>query len=256
MQYTLLELVQLILSSMDGDEVDTILETTESEQIANVIKSTYWDIISRADFPEIYTFFRLTQTSAATPTMMTLPSTLSLEFVKYNGILEDSEGDTSDLFQDVEWMALEKFLSRMYSLSTDDSDVTGYTATIDGATQSFFAINTRPPQYYTTFNDQTVIFDAFNSDEEDFLEAEKTMCYGKKLPTFSMSDSFVPDLPDQFFSLLLNESKALAFAELKQVTHAKAEQRARRGWINLQKRDRKLNESNRPLNNLPNYGRK
>lgn len=255
MQYTVLELTQAILSSLDGDEVDTILETTESTQVALLLKTTYWDIVSRADFPEQFTFFELTETSASTPTMMTIPSSLSVEWIKYNQILE-AESETAPNFQPVTWVPLDTFMNRMYSLSTDDTDVTGYTATISSTTQNFLAINNASPTYYTTYNDETLIFDSFNSDEEDYLEAAKTQVYGQKMPTWTHSDSFTPDLPDRQFSLLLNEAKALAFAELKQAQHIPAERRARRGWINLQRRDRKTKESGRPLDQLPDYGRR
>ncbi len=41
MKYTLLEIVQEILSDMDSDEVNSIDDTTESEQVATIVKSTY-----------------------------------------------------------------------------------------------------------------------------------------------------------------------------------------------------------------------
>jgi hypothetical protein len=256
MQYTLLEMVQNILSSLDGDEVATYNETTESEQVANIIRTTYWDIVSRAEFSVQHTLFELTETSSSTPTMMTLPSLLKVEWIKYNQILADSEGETSPNFQPVEWMPLDEFMTRMYGLSSDDDDVTYYTATVNSTTQDFFAVNDRAPRYYTTFNDSTILFDAFNSDEETYLEAAKTQAYGQKIPTFTMSDSFVADLPARMFSLLYNESKALAFAELKQMSHSKAEKNARRGWINSQRREKKTIEATRPLDQLANYGRK
>jgi hypothetical protein len=255
MQYTLLEMVQNILSSLDGDEVATYNETTESEQVANLIRTTYWDIVSRSEFPVQFTLFELTETSSSTPTMMTLPSLLQVEWIKYNQILE-ADGETSPNFQPVAWMPLDLFMERMYSLTSDDTDVTAYTATVNSTTQNFFAMNNRAPSYYTTFNDSTILFDAFNEDEETYLEAAKTQAYGQKIPTFTMSDSFVADLPPRMFSLLYNESKALAFAELKQMSHSKAEKNARRGWINSQRREKKTIEATRPLDQLAHYGRK
>jgi hypothetical protein len=187
--------------------------------------------------------------------MMTLPDNMSIEWVKYNGILE-ADGETSPNFRDVMWLPLDEFLTRMYGLSSDDTDVTAFTATVNSTTHNFLCLNNKAPEYYTTYNDDTLLFDSFNSDEETYLEAAKTMVYGQKIPTFTMSNSFVPDLPAQQFSLLFNESKSLAFSELKQMQNIKAEKNARRAWINSQKRDRYAVESTRPLDHLPHYGRK
>ncbi len=248
-------MVQNILSSLDGDEVSTYNETTESLQVAYIIRTTFFDIVSREDFPIQFTFFELTESSSATPTIMTLPSNLSVNWIKYNGILE-ADGETSPNFQPVSWMPLDQFMERMYGLSSDDTDVTAFSTTINSTTHDFFALNNKAPSYYTTFNDSTVIFDSFNSDEEDYLEAAKTQAYGQKIPTFTLADATVADLPPRMFSLLYNESKALAFAELKQMVHSKAEKTARRGWINSQRREKKTIEATRPLDQLADYGRK
>ena len=41
MKFTLLEMVQEILSDMDSDEVDSIEDTVEAEQVATIVRSTY-----------------------------------------------------------------------------------------------------------------------------------------------------------------------------------------------------------------------
>jgi len=42
---TVLEIVQDILNDIDGDEVNSIDDTLESEQVAQIVKSTYDAII-------------------------------------------------------------------------------------------------------------------------------------------------------------------------------------------------------------------
>jgi hypothetical protein len=251
-KYTLLEMVQQILSSMDSDEVDNYNDTTESTQVANIIKTTYWDIISRLDPPEHYDFYQLTETSASTPTIMTLPSSqLSIEWIKYN---QQADADTTVDYQEVTYLDLNEFLRRMYGLDADGDTVDGFSYTINSKSQNFMCLNDRAPSYYTTWDDGTVLFDAYNSDNESFLEATKTMVYGYYLPTFTMSNSFTPDLDAKNFSLLFNEAKSQAFIELKQVRNSKADERARGGWIASQK-----NKRNTPVNELdrlPNYGRR
>ena len=52
MKYTLLEMTQDILSNMSSDEVNSISDTTESLQVATIIKQKYFDLISRVNRPE------------------------------------------------------------------------------------------------------------------------------------------------------------------------------------------------------------
>lgn len=256
MRYTLLELTQNILSSLDGDEVNSITDTTESLQVVKCIETTYWDIISRGEFPRNFTFFSLTPSGdPLKPTLMYLPDTqLTLSWVRYN---RELPVDPSPNFSNVEFQDLDTFLQRMYALDSTDTAVTEYDHQFpNGATMTFLSRNDRHPTYYTTPDDQSVIFDSYDNTVDTTLQESKTMCYGEKLPTFTETDNFVADLPAKQFSLLLNEAKALAWAELKQAQNAKAEQRARKGWISSQKSKRNIDNPRNELDRLPNYGRK
>lgn len=75
MKYTLIELVQRILESMDSDEVSDISQTPESLAVANIVKECYFNIISGLDLPESKGIFQLdASTDSAKPAIMTLPS--------------------------------------------------------------------------------------------------------------------------------------------------------------------------------------
>lgn len=254
MKYTLLELVQLILSSLDSDEVDDIDETTESTQVKNIVKSCYWDLITRLQPPEHYDFFQLEETGVSTPTIMTLDSDLNIDvqMIKYDWQTAD---DAVINYQRVNWCSLADFLDRMHALDYDDTtNNTTFSYTTGGDTFTFCATKFHGPRWYAPINDRTVIFDSYDSEVEDFLSASKTMVYGKKIPTFTESNSFTPDLDAQQFSLLLNEAKSQAFVELKQTSNPKAEQRARGGWVQSQKTKRAFPYPE--IERLPNYGRK
>jgi hypothetical protein len=84
-QPTLLEIVQDIASSLSSDSVNSISDTPESLQIANIVKRTYYDITARAEFPEHYQLFQLTASgSTLQPTVMTCPTGLTrIDWIKY-----------------------------------------------------------------------------------------------------------------------------------------------------------------------------
>jgi hypothetical protein len=85
------------------------------------------------------------------------------------------------------------------------------------------------------------------------------MVWGWIYPTFTMVDTFVPDLDAQQFPILLNDAKALVFFEQKQMPHAKAEEEVGRQLTALQKwkaiAGRVSDEKDMFFRELPNFGR-
>lgn len=253
MKYTLLEIVQDILSSMDSDEVTSITDTVESQQVAKVVRTVYYDIINRAKPPEQSTLFQLTETSASTPVIMTVPSTFnSVDWIKYDVA---AVGDPIEYTTMVP-VPIEDFLDRMYSLVSTDTNVDTFTSTIGSSTINFLHYNDRAPTYYATYDDNTIVFDSYDSTVETYLRSTKSLAFGLKRITWDESDAAVPDLNDLQFQLLLNEAKSLAWAELKQTTHTKAEVTARREWVSMQNNIREVKGVSNDFDELPYFGRK
>ena len=73
---TVLEMTQDILSDMNSDEVNTINATLESAQVAQIIKSTYFNIIDGKDYPHLKELFRLDAGTSTRPTHMAIPETI------------------------------------------------------------------------------------------------------------------------------------------------------------------------------------
>lgn len=253
MKYTLLDLVQTILSSTDGDEVNSINDNVEAQQIARIVRTVYFDIVDRANLPEQYTLFQLNPSLDSTkPILMSLPSTLkSLKWIKYNVATIDNPELT---MQDIMPLPLEDYLRMMYSLNTTDPNVETMSLTVNSNTFSFLYYNDRAPTYYTSFDDGNILFDSFDSAVDSTLQGSKTQCYGLKTVPWSMVDTFIPDLDDAQFSLLINEAKSLAFQETKQTQHPIADRNSRRGWTNVQKQRKKIFLESDFLK-LPSFGR-
>ena len=255
MKKTLLEIVTEILTSMDGDEVNSISDTTESLAVANIVQNAYWDIVSQASFPKMFAPYELEASGhPARPNLMFIPDTaLNLLWVKY----DQSTTETPQAgLETVTYMDPETFLQRMYSLDATADNVVSYEYTLSsGDTMNIRCHNYMPPSLYTTLDDNLLIFNSFDSGVDTTLQADKSLAYGERKPTFTLSDSFTPDLPDKQFTILRNEAKATAFAELKQTQNANAERKARRGWVTSQKTKRIVNNKEYELNRAPNYGR-
>lgn len=254
MKYTLLDMTQAIASSMDSDEINSISDSVESMQIATVIRTAYYDLITRLNLPEHSTLFNLTASGDNTqPTLMTVPSDVAkIVTVKYNKKLST---DTAVDFRDVTYMSIDDFLARMYRLDTDAPEVGTFTKLISGSSIEFLYVDNAAPHFYTSFDDRTVIFDSYDNTVDTTLTSSKTLCYGNKVIPWTMSDGFTPDLDEPQFPLLLNESKSLAWAELKQMPHQKAEQSAKRQW-SVSQRTKKATDAMSDFKKLYNFGRK
>jgi len=238
MKYTLLEMVQLILSSMDSEEVNSISDTVEANQVALVIKSVFYDMVGDIVLPELKTLIQLEASgNNAIPCMMTVPTdVIKIETIMYNQKLT---AETYPNYQPVYFKAFEDFLADQQSLREETTGVGEQTITLNGETYKIMYRNDRMPTYYTCVDDLTLIFDSYDSTEDTTLQKSKTMCQGTVVPTFTLSDAFTPSLDPTQFAYLINRAKVRAFKELKQVDNNDAGGEARRQKIIVQKRKRK-----------------
>lgn len=243
-----------VLSSMDSDEVNSINDTVEASQVARVIRACYFDIISN-DLPDTTTLLQLdSSTDITQPVIMYCQEPIhSIVFLKYNKRL--STDDTDD-FNMVKPLSVEDFFMMTHTFSLDDDNISSMTANIGNGTFEFLYRTDKSPDYYTCFDNETFIFDSIDTTVDTVLQKSKTFTLGELETTFSLVDDYVIDLNEKEHIWLLNEAKALAFQELKQQTHQKAEQTAKRQRIKAQHRKYVNNDINVYYNSLPIYGRR
>lgn len=278
---TLLDMTQEILSHLSSDEVNSISDTTESLQVATIIKRKYFDIVARASLPEHTQLIQLTPSNDDTmPVLMTVPDEVnSIEWIKYfdSNVLDNAteQGFHHSLNVDIQNNAnnipnsppgylyvtilpLRQFLDRMTNMNPNDSNIDSFLFTDSSnsfpGNYTIYYRNDMQPRYCTVISNLYVIFDSFDNTQDSTLQSSKTMCFGQVAPAFRMEDDFIPRIDDKQFPLLINESLAWAFYELKQTPHAKAEQEIKRQWSTVQKRK---SVDNKPtyFDQLPNYGR-
>lgn len=230
---TLLEIVQDILNDIEGDEVNSISDTWEATQIANIVASTYKYLMTVRYSAHTLQLGQLDASGDADlPTHMQIPEDFQdIQWVKYNCKTSASDRDR---YQEMTYMDPKDFVelcnSRNSTESTVDSisDPTGVTLLIQ---------NNKNPQYYTSFDDEWIVFDSYDSDLDDTLRSSKTQVYGHKQPTLVIADSTVPDMPRKALPLLVSEAKSMAFVVVKQAPNPKEEARARKlgNWYAAEK---------------------
>ena len=245
---TIIDMVQDILSDMDSDEVNSINDTLEALQVAQILKTTYYEILNQRDWDHVNKLFQLTASGdGSKPTHMTIENDIvKVHWIKYN---KRSTTDTRDWWSEVEYKAPTDFVALLNDRDSSSSDIT----TVYEDSVPLFIFNERTPTYYTSFDDESLIFDAYDSAVETTLQTSKTQCFGAIEPAWSMVDTFTPDLPSKAFPFYLAESKSVAFNSLKQFPNAKEEQRSRRQRYRIS-REKRRNEGQTII--YPDYGRK
>ena len=156
---TLLDMTQDILSDMNSDEVNSITDTAESLQVAQIIKSSFYNIVDGKDFPWLKELFQLsTSGTVSKPTHMKLPETIiDLDWIKYNA---KKPTETRNRYEVVKYKTPEDFLAL---IDVRDSTASNVQVVTDSTGIKLSIINNTAPTYFTSFDDETLVFDSFNS---------------------------------------------------------------------------------------------
>lgn len=211
MRMTLLDMTQNILSSIDGDDVNSISDTVQSLQVARTIVETYYELYAGLDEPSMSGLIGLQ--SLADPLQMTtlkIPDNCkSISWVLYNG--------AEVKYKDPESFVLDGLMQADYQLDK----IKVYTD--------------RDPQYYTTFDNVHLVFDAIDNTTDSVLQSSKTTCWGLYVPQFDFTDDAYPPMlaPDDYPGLLA-EAKSVCFINQTQAASSKEEQRSTRQRIRRQ----------------------
>ena len=250
MKRTVLDMVQDILSDADSDEVNSINDTVEAMQVARIIRTTYEEIISSRQWPHLSQLTSLTPASdILTPTHFTISDDVQyIEWIKYNNRLSATD---KEAWVDLVYLQPKDFLDLVQARNSTDTN----TQVVDDSTAGNLLITLdKQPQYWTTFDDSTIIMDSIDNTitGQSTLTAERVQASAYVEPPFSLLDTFIPDLPSKSFSYLLAESKSVAFATLFQEASSKEEQKSRRQRIYTARNSRSQNKAVR----TPDYGRK
>jgi hypothetical protein len=256
---TLLALTQDILTSLDGDEIASIADTTESASVASIIRQNFYEIVALHQVPDQSTVTQLTATSAATPVLMTLPAGV-IEFSALQYDMRDSI-DTNTDYVDLKVLSNKDFLSMTDGFDTDANYVDTFLISPTGIGPATIPVKYRTdkfPEYYTILNDTRFLFDSFSSADESYLTSARSLLYCVLDTAWSHTDSFVPFTKLDLENMLFQQSKVQAFYELKQSENQLANMKHKRAWRNVIKRDYADNGTNSYYNSkqLPNYGRK
>jgi len=172
---TTLQIIQKALSAINSDNVSSISETVESEQVKDILDTVYDKLLD--DFPwyHLREFGTLEVTSTAH--QMKIPNTvMQVNFVRYNK-------------KDITYIDPYDMLVML-----DGRDTTLTEVDANGA------VNNRDPRYWTSYDDENIIFDGYDSS----LVSSLSKCEFIRKPSVLSSEGDIPDLPDRLHTVLLD----------------------------------------------------
>jgi hypothetical protein len=249
MKRTLLDMVQSILSDMDGEDVNSITDSIEAQQIASVIEDTYYNIISVNDKPEYWELYNLVSLSDSSRPTHFRYSSEDVDEIKSLRLLRYDISETSGVikYKEIPYCEPIDFIERMPYNSSNTVRVYD-----KNAATSLFIRNDTMPSRYTSFDDEHIVVDSYKATVESTLQASKTQAFVFKIPSFTISDTFVPDMEDHKRPYLLAEAKSTCMSLWRDGSDPKIEQAARRMKNFIQNDERKTQTPpKRPM-----YGRR
>ena len=232
MAKTLLQVVKNTLAAMDSDPVDTIYlqdgGTEESEQIAMFAESLYEHMHTIYDWPYTKLLTQLESVSDSTkPNYLRIPNTVSeIEWMKYR----DENVSYLDPLDFVE------LCNERLSTETNVVEITGF----EGNTLKIR--NDINPTYYTSFDNEYLVFDSLDTNLETTLQNSQTDAYVVKKPSFSVSDTYVIEIPDNMLPLFEAELKRESSIRLRQQDSPVDAKRALINWSKLRTKADKINQ--------------
>lgn len=248
---TLLEFVQDILSDADGDDVNSITDTVESDQCARVVRDCFDQIVDLHDFQHTKTLEQLDATSGTTPNVMTRPEGFhTIEWVRYDKKITASGVQS---YQECDYVPVDTFIDRVSTRNTSDSNVSAITL----STGHIIPVrNDVAPTYYTVMDEGSdeLVFDSYDSALETNLQQSKSLIYGVAKPSLTLADSSEISLPKHLAVLVKREARAMYFDLYKDGITAEIDRSRRRAETRAQ-RQRNIIKNTDNMN-TPDYGRK
>lgn len=234
---------------MDSDSVNSISDTIEATSVAEVVRQVYFDLVDEMDLPANDKLVALTGLGDTTkPTHMLIPQDVSeIRWIKY-----DKRTDTSGnkAYAPITYMEPQAFVTMINGRPS--TDTTNYLVVPYDANVSLIIDKKHGPSYWTTFDDEYIVFDSYDSSVDSTLQSSKTIVSANYRPTFTLTDTFTPDLPENLFGLLYTQALARCFANQKQQVNPKIERQESRMRVRSQ---RNMWRTNRHLRDTTSYAR-
>lgn len=244
---TLLEVTQSVLSSMNSDSVNSIGDMEESLQVAEKAKEVYEDLMALEEWKHLRCLVQLESLAdSEKPNFLRIPTNVSeILDIRYDKREKTSDGAK---FNKVHYKEPDDFITLLVSHNETDDNVDLVTLPVSGI--QVHIKNNLNPSWWTSFDDQFIVFDAYNKEVDSTLQQSKNLTRCVKEPEFRLEDNFIPDMPSKMFPAYLQEVTRVCSLYFKEQPSPNDERRAFRSLATMK------NKSGKVQNRKIRYGRR
>ena len=249
---TILELVQDVGASIGSDEIDELDETQEATDILTLLKVAFTAVINRRDWEFMKNRVRQLDVRDGGDTQinrLALPSDAARIddlLLKYK---TSDDGDSVE-YQTLQYMSPVDFIEYVLLPNSEDDAVD---TILNSDNVPMLIYNDRSPSYFTSFDEEYIWFDAYNSAQETGNSAERTMCICTVYPEVDWEEGgdTLP-VPESMETLVYNEALVLCAARLRQTNDPYAALDAARQYNKLRESEARVKRDQPEIN----YGRR
>lgn len=231
---TILELIQQLGEGIGSDEIDALDETIEASDIMTILKQSYKEVLDRKTWEFMKGHIRQLEASALGANVLGIPAdVLKVTKITYRD-------DPSDKFVDVGYLSAEDFMKIVQARNTANANIT---AIVNAAGVSINVRTDATPQYWTSFDEETITFDAYDSDVSAGNLYTDSVIISDVMPVTDFTDpAAVLSLPERMETLVFNEALSTCNYRIRQTADPRTDRIARRQGISLRRNEVKTNE--------------
>ena len=224
MERTLLYTVQRVLEKLNLDPVNSINDTEDALLVSREAESTFYDLMTRAEWKDKIDLIEVESVSDLNnPTALKVGEDVhNITSLRYD---VTTSTDSNKVIREICWLEPEDFLRKSHSLNTSDGNV----KEVNYKGIPLFVLSNKQPEYYTSFDNELLVLDSYDSSVEDTLIGTKSICYGKKVPSWLQDDDFVIPVQDSLYPLYLSMLASACSLYLNSEVNQEDERRQARG---------------------------
>ncbi len=224
----ILQLVQQLGEGIGSDEIDTLNETIEASDIASILEQTYHEVLNRKTWEFMKGHIRQLEASPAGDNVLTIPvDVIKIEKITYR--------DATGFFVDVTYLSAEDFMMIVQARNTANANTI---AIVNAAGVSINVRTDATPLYWTSFDEATVTFDAYDSDIAAENLATDSVIISDVMPVTDFTDpAEVLNIPERMETLVFNEALSTCNYRIRQTADPRTDRIARRQGISLRRNE-------------------
>lgn len=241
---TILKLVQDLGEGINTDEIDSLAETEEVVRIVNILKQSVQEILDRKTWEFMKDKVRQLDDRVDATQLNTLlipDDVVLIKCLRYK--------DDNGKFYDVQYLQACDFIEKLQARTSTQADIDIITNS-DGV--ELLVKNDIVPQYWTSFDEETITFDAYNLATGSGNLIADSVIIADVMPVTDFTDpTAVLNMPERMETLVFNEALVTCNYRIRQTRDPRADRVARRQGISLRENEHKTNKDKK----VRRYGR-